>query len=177
MCGTQPRLPSVTYDAPPALSNVRMLGDDNVQQTLRVLTRSRVAYIQAEADQSLRRAFARKTRSPGLNNWDRNALVYYWNTGVSAGTSGWRGPARVGGQTGRHVLLRHGGKWLTRDTGAITPVASGYHASDTPELGLDVAPAGAGVVQPQHSGAASESAGSGLEAAIEEEAAALGIPE
>lgn len=132
MCGTQPRLPSAVHDAPPALSDVRVAGDENLQQTLRSLTRSRVAFLQAEADQSLRRELARKPRSPGASRWTQDAKVFYWHTAVSAGTSGWRGPARVGGHTGRQVLLRHGGQWMTRDTGALIPAPSGTGAAADP---------------------------------------------
>jgi len=122
LCGSQPRLPSALTDAPPALSEVRELGDSNLQQTLRLLGASRVAFMRAEADQSLRRALQRKTRSPGITSWARDAAVYYWNASVSAALRGYRGPARVGGQVGRQVLLRHGGKWITRDAGCVIPV-------------------------------------------------------
>lgn len=119
MCGSRPRLPSAVSDAPPGLSAVSCPGDDALQQTLRLLGASRVALVQAGADQSLPRALLRKMRSPGVERWAADSSVYYWHTGVSLGTSGWRGPAVVGGQTGRQVLLRHGGQWLTRDTGAV----------------------------------------------------------
>lgn len=137
MCGSQPRLPSTLTDAPPALSSVRVAGDTNLQETLRLLAASRVSFLEVEADQSLRWALARKTRSPGVTKWPRDAQVHYWHKGVTAGTSGWRGPARVGGQTGRQVLLRHGGQWLTRDTGSIVAAQPGGVSSriGTPALG------------------------------------------
>jgi len=121
MCGSQPRLPSTLADAPPSRSGVRVDGDTNLEATLRLLGASRVAFMQAEADQSLRRALNRQTRSPGNTQWARDAAVYYWHAGVSASASGYRGPARVGGQVGRQVLLRHGARRLTRDTGSVIP--------------------------------------------------------
>lgn len=123
MCGSQPRLQSAVSDSPPALSSLTCPGDDALQQTLRLLGASRVAFLQAEADQSLRRALLRKTWSPGVERWPANTPVYYWHAGVSSATSGWRGPAIVGGQTNRQVLLRYGGQWLTRDTGAVMATA------------------------------------------------------
>lgn len=108
-CGSQPLLASTLTDSPAALSDVRIPGDDTLQLTRRILCRSRVAFVAAEADRSLRRALALKTRSPGVT-CTRDTEVYYGHTGVSISASGWRGPARVVGQVVRQVLLRHGGK-------------------------------------------------------------------
>jgi len=122
MCGTQPRLPSNLADSPPSRSGVRVEGDSNMQATLRLLGASRVALMQADADQSLRRVLNRQTRPTGDTQWARDAAVFYWHAGVSAAASGYRGPARVGGQVGRQVLLRHSARWMTRHTGSIIPV-------------------------------------------------------
>ena len=69
-----------------------------LQQTLRLLGASRVAFMRAEANQSLRRALQRKTRSPGVTIWAQDTAVYYWNASVSAAMRGFRDHARVGGQ-------------------------------------------------------------------------------
>lgn len=122
MCGSLPRLPAPLTDDPPALCDVRAPGDSQLLLTLRLLTKHRVAFLQAEADQSLRRAILRKTRAHGATTWTADTPVFFWHAGVSAATSGWRGPANVGGQTGRQVLLSHGGQWLTRDSNAVMAI-------------------------------------------------------
>jgi len=143
MCVSQPRLPSVVTDARPALSEVRELGNSYLQQTLRLLGASRVAFMRAEANQSLRRALQRKTRSPGVTIWAQDTAVYYWNASVSAAMRGFRGHARVGGQVCRQVLLRHGGTWVTRDSACIipvTPAAVSVPAVAAPSAAMDPTP-------------------------------------
>jgi len=134
-CGSQPRLPSTLADAPPSRSGVRVDGDTHLEATLRLLGASRVAFMQADADQSLLRALNRQTRSPGSTQWARDAAVFYWHAGVSASASGYRGPTRVCGQDGRQFLLRHGPHCLTRATGSVIPADPSSGAVTAPAAG------------------------------------------
>jgi len=68
-------------------------------------------------DQLLRRALQRKTRFRGVTSWAHDTAVYFWNASVLAAMRGVRGNARVRGQVGLQVLVRHGGTSVTRDTG------------------------------------------------------------
>jgi len=135
LCESQPRVPSALTDTLPELSEVRELKNSNLQQTMRLLGASRVAFVCAEADQLLRRALPRKTRSPGITSWARDAAVYYWNASISAALRGYRVLARVGGQVGCQMFQRHGGKWITRDAGCVipvNPVAAAVHPGTAP---------------------------------------------
>lgn len=132
MCGSSPRLPSAVSESPPARSDLCWPRDAILEQTLSLIRACRSAFLQVEADQSLRRALNCKTRSPGVTRWTPNTTVVYWGQGVSPGTSGWRGPAKVGGLRGRKVLLCHGGQWLTRDTGAVKETNLSRHNSPSP---------------------------------------------
>jgi len=73
MCGSQPRLPSSLADAPLSRSGVHIDEGTSLDATLRLLGASRVAFMQADADQYLRRALNRQTRFLSNTQWARDA--------------------------------------------------------------------------------------------------------
>ena len=105
--GNNPKLPSVLSDKPPAF-----LSDQKVSQiledNLKSLHAAREAFIQAESSAKIRRALNSNTRTYSDEVYTSGDSVYYKRQQEAK----WRGPAKVLGQDGQFVLLKHGGYYV-----------------------------------------------------------------
>lgn len=99
--GTNPNLPNVLNDKPPALEH------NTVSQTfanhLNALHSGRRAFIQAESSERIRRALRHKIRASG-ECFQHGDKVYYKRDDDNK----WKGPGTVLGQDGKVVFVRHG---------------------------------------------------------------------
>ena len=105
--GSNPKLPSVLSDRPPAF----MTGEKTSQlleSNLKALHAAREAFIQAESSAKIKRALNTNTRTYSDQVYTSGDLVYYKRQQEEK----WRGPAKVLGQDGQFVLLKHGGYYV-----------------------------------------------------------------
>jgi hypothetical protein len=100
--GFNPNLPNVMSDLPPALDGTT--SSDVVRNNLEALHSARENYVKAESSERIRRALRHKTRTYSDQVFVNGELVFYKRLRMK----GWRGPAKVIGQEGKIVLLRHG---------------------------------------------------------------------
>ena len=100
--GKNPNLPNIMTDDLPALDGLTT--SDILAEHLNTLHATRVAFIQSEADERIRRALRSKVRTSEqmFQNGDR---VFYKREGKDR----WLGPGKVVFQDGKVVFVRHGG--------------------------------------------------------------------
>ena len=104
--GTNPRLPSLLSDRPPALTQES--ASETVRRNLEILHSARKAFLESEHSTRLRRAISNNVRSSGDVKYLTGDDVYYKrNTGSS-----WHGPGKVIGQDGQNVLVKHGSYYV-----------------------------------------------------------------
>ena len=106
--GRNPNLPSCVTNRPPALENITT--SEHVQRHISLLQKSREAYIAAESSERVKRALRANIRSD-QGPFHHNEAVYY-----KRNENQWRGPGRVIGQTGREVMIKHGGQVISVHT-------------------------------------------------------------
>ena len=104
--GSNPTLPSISSDKLPALTNEPTF--DIIRQNLNALHKAREAFIQAENSSKIKRALSHNIRSSGDVKYINGDSVYY----KRLNNHGWHGPAKVLGQDGQQVLVKHGGSYV-----------------------------------------------------------------
>ena len=95
-------LPCVLKDEPPALE--RTTSSEIVRSNLNALHSARENYIKAESSERIRRALRHQTRTYSDACFENGEQVYYRRGNQKE----WKGPAKVIGQEGQIVLVRHG---------------------------------------------------------------------
>ena len=105
--GNSPKLPSVLSDKPPAFISDQKISQI-LENNLKALHTAREAFIQAESSAKIRRALNSNTRTYSDEVYTSGDLVYYKRQQEDK----WRGPAKVLGQDGQFVLLKHGGYYV-----------------------------------------------------------------
>ena len=103
--GTNPNLPNILTDEPPALEGKTM--SEIFAKHLNCLHSSRQLFIQSESDERIRRALRHKIRVSN-ETYEKGTEVFYKKDGHSQ----WLGPAKVLAQDGKLVFVRHGNQLL-----------------------------------------------------------------
>ena len=98
---TNPRLPSVTTDKPPALSGEP--ATTLIKTNLNALHKAREAFIQSEHSERIRRALSHNIRTSGDVKYVTGDQVYYKRNDSNE----WHGPGTVLGQDGQQILIKH----------------------------------------------------------------------
>ena len=104
--GTNPKLPSTLTDQPPALTaptTSKVLSDN-----LSALHKARLAFIESEHSERIRRALSHNIRSSGDVKYLTGDKVYFKRDDSPA----WHGPAKVLGQDDQQVLLKYGSYYV-----------------------------------------------------------------
>ena len=104
--GTNPSLPAVMHDKPPAYMNES--SSDVLRKNLNALHSAREAFIQSERSERIRRALNSNTRTYSDVAFLNGDVVYY----KRKDSRKWKGPATVLGKDGQQVLLKHGGYYV-----------------------------------------------------------------
>ena len=99
--GRNPNLPSILTDKLPALSGETT--SQIVGKHISALYETRKAYIEAECSERIRRALRKQTRTCAEEIYRNGEKVFYKRPNEAA----WRGPAKVIGQDGVVVFVRH----------------------------------------------------------------------
>ena len=102
MFGFNTNLPSVVSDLPPAMNATT--SSEIIRRNLEALHSARENYVKAESSERIRRALRHKIRTSSDEEYHNGEKVFY----KRKNTKGWRGPAKVIGQEGKIVLVRHG---------------------------------------------------------------------
>ncbi len=97
--GSNPNLPSVLIDNPPALTGSTI--SEMFASHLSALHASRKAFIQSESSERIRRALRHQIRPSGVVYQSGDAVYYRRD-------NKWKGPGKVLGQDGKVVFVRHG---------------------------------------------------------------------
>jgi len=100
--GQNPKLPSTCNDDLPAVTNKP--ASEIIRENLEILHEARKAFIEAENSEKVRRALSSNIRTSGDIKYFSGDTVLY----KRAANSGWHGPAKVLGQDGQQVMLKHG---------------------------------------------------------------------
>ena len=116
--GYNANFPTVLTDAPPALESTT--ASDIVRKNLEALHSARENFIKSESSERVRRALRCKTRTYSDCVFQNGEKVFYRRKGFK----GWKGPARVLGQEGKTVLLRHGTSYYRCDPCQLMKVAN-----------------------------------------------------
>ena len=95
-------LPCVLKDEPPALESTT--SSEIVRAHLNALHSARQNYIKAESSERIKRALRHQTRTYVDTSFENGEQVYYRRGQKKE----WKGPAKVIGQEGKIVLVRHG---------------------------------------------------------------------
>ena len=105
--GFTPMLPSVQNDRPPALS-MESAYSEIVQQNLEVMRKARIAYVQAESSERIRRELNQNVTGSGDMKYVNGDTVYF----KQKDDNRWSGPGTVIGQDGQFVLVRNQHRWI-----------------------------------------------------------------
>ena len=105
--GYNPMLPSVLSDKPPALSSESAYATI-VEENLKAQRIARIAHVQAESSERIRRALNKNIRSSGDIKYINGDSVYFRRNQDNK----WKGPATVIGQDGQLVLIRLQSTWF-----------------------------------------------------------------
>ena len=103
--GTNPNLPNILTDEPPALEGKTM--SEIFAKHLNCLHSSRQLFIQSESDERIRRALRHKIRASN-EIFEKGTEVFYKKDEQSQ----WLGPAKVLAQDGKLIFVRHGNQLL-----------------------------------------------------------------
>ena len=104
--GKNPNFPCILENKAPANSAISY--SKVVEENLKALRLARENHIKAEADEKLRRALNKQTRTYSDQVFCSGDQVYF----KRAGSRGWGGPATVLGKDGQTYLLKHGGYYI-----------------------------------------------------------------
>ena len=104
--GTNPQLPSLMDDKPPALSGKP--ATQMIKENLQMLHKAREAFIQSEHSERIRRALAHNIRTSGEIKYITGDQVYY----KRKDSNEWKGPGSVLGQDGQQILIKHGSYYV-----------------------------------------------------------------
>ena len=104
--GKNPNLPSVLTDDPPALENVS--SSELIAKHLNAVISARKAFVEAEANDKLKRALARKVRPSTSLIYEVGDKVFYKRKDDDK----WRGPGNVIGKEKHQVFVKHGGVYV-----------------------------------------------------------------
>jgi len=134
MCGSNPRLSTAMADELPAPGDVRVAGDKAPHRNLDLLHRPREVHTRAEADVSLRRAFARNATNATPCALAVGDSVYYWSDSFTPGPGCWQGPAHVTDVAVAKDALRlqHAKQWVNRQTSQLRLVLPLQPSSSAP---------------------------------------------
>ena len=103
--GSNPNLPSVMIDKPPALEGLTT--SEIFARHLNALHSGRRAFLQAETSERIRKALRHQVRATG-GHFNEGDQVYFKRDGKKR----WQGPGRVIGQDGKVVFVRHGNVYI-----------------------------------------------------------------
>ena len=106
--GQNPVLPSPFSNRPPALEDIQSRSSDIVRENLNAQHASRVAFMESERSERLRRALRTNTRTYSDQVIINGDKVFY----KRKESKRWKGPAFVLGKDGQQVLLKHGGFYI-----------------------------------------------------------------
>ena len=104
--GTNPQLPTILTNKPPALS-----GEPSttlIKENLNALHKAREAFIQSEHSERIRRALSHNIRTSGDIKYVTGDQVYY----KRKDSEEWHGPGSVLGQDGQQILIKHGSYYV-----------------------------------------------------------------
>ena len=104
--GTNPRLPSLMDDKPPALSGKP--ATQLMRENLEALHKAREAFIASEHSERIRRALSHNIRTSGDIKYITGDHVYYKRNDSNE----WKGPGTVLGQDGQQILIKHGSYYV-----------------------------------------------------------------
>ena len=127
--GDNPKLPCVTADKLPGLEGVTT--SETVYKHIQALHAARLAYIETESCERIRRALRNKVRA-SEKVFVRGDKCYYKRE-----EDRWRGPATVIGNDGKIYFLRHGGYLVRVSINRLVGVEDAeQYAIDNPEENL-----------------------------------------
>ena len=106
--GHNPALPGPFNNRPPALEDIESRGSEIVRANLNAQQSARVAFMESERSERLRRALRTNTRTYSDQVIINNDKVYYKRNNSKK----WKGPAFVLGRDGQQILLKHGGFYI-----------------------------------------------------------------
>ena len=118
--GSNPNLPSVLIDKPPALGGSTI--SEMFAKHLNTLYASRKAFIQSECSERIRRALRHQIR-PSNTVFQTGDKVYYRRGDQ------WRGPGKVLGQDGKIVFVRHGSVYVRVSPCRLIKVGEEFNSS------------------------------------------------
>ena len=104
--GRNPSLPGVLTDRPPAF--YEETSTDIIRENLNALHKAREAFIRSESSEKVRRALRHNVRTSADVRYVNGDSVYYKRINDKK----WKGPAKVLGQDGQQVLVKHGGVYV-----------------------------------------------------------------
>ena len=122
--GQNPSLRHISQDKLPALTMAP--SSDVLRQNLNALHSARVAFMESERSEKLRRALALQTRTYSDVTYLNGDTVFY----KRKDSHKWRGPATVLGKDGQQVLIKHGG-FLIRVHPCRLQLARNQNADDS----------------------------------------------
>ena len=106
--GHNPVLPNPFNNKPPAFEDTESRSSEIVRTNLNALHSSRVAFMESERSERLRRALRTNTRTYSDQVVVNGDKVYYKRNDAKK----WKGPAYVLGRDGQQILLKHGGYYI-----------------------------------------------------------------
>ena len=106
--GHNPVLPSPLNNRPPALEDPHTRSTEIVKENLNAQHSARVAFMESERSERIRRALRTNTRSYSDQVILNRDKVYY----KRQNSKKWKGPAFVLGRDGQQILLKHGGYYI-----------------------------------------------------------------
>ena len=104
--GYNPMLPCVMTDKPPALSSENDYAEI-VERNLKAQRSARIAHVQSESSERVRRALNKNIRTSGDIKYVNGDSVYFRKNKENK----WKGPASVIGQDGQLVLVKLQSSW------------------------------------------------------------------
>ena len=123
--GTNPRLPSVTTDKPPALSGKP--ATQLIKTNLDALHKAREAFTQSEHSERIKRALSHNIRTTGDVKYVTGDHVYY----KRKDSSEWHGPGIVLGQDGQQILIKHSSYYIRVHPCRVKLIHSSVQQSNT----------------------------------------------
>ena len=127
--GRNPNYPSVITNKPPG--NNRECISEYIAKNLMAMHSARMALIEQESSEKLRRALNRKSRTYSDSVFCQGDSVYYWREKSDS----CHGPATVVGKDHQQILIKHGGSYLRvhpcRLQHCKTPVSARTESSQT----------------------------------------------